>query len=96
MPRGWSSTDRYNSNLAPATRGLELVRRYAAGEQLTEAELGSMRATMYLIVQYVRPPRAWEDFSWQGPEHFVREIWPEVKDRADLIHGFFADGSKTP
>lgn len=96
MPRNWSSTDRYTSNDAPATRGLELIRRYAAGEELSERQLHSMRATMYLIAQFHRPPRRWEHFEWKGPDHFIREIWPEVEDRADLMHGFFADGSRTP
>lgn len=96
MARAWSSTDRYRSNHSPATRGLELVRRYASGEELSQAELQSMRAAMYLITQYVRPPRDWRHFQWEGPEHFMREIWPEVKDRQDLFHGFFGDGSKAP
>lgn len=96
MPRAWSSTDRYRSNEDPSTRGLGLIRRYAKGEQLNQEQLRAMRASMYLIVQYFRPPQAWEHFSWKGPEHFIGEIWPQVKDRPDLMHGFFADGSKTP
>jgi hypothetical protein len=51
---------------------------------------------MYLIVQYVHPPQDWEDFRWKGPEHFIREIWPQVKDRHDIMHGFFGDGGKSP
>lgn len=96
MSRDWSSSDRYTSNVDPATRGLDLIRRYVEGEELTESQLDAMRATMYLIAKHHRPPRQWEHFGWRGPDHFVREIWPEVKDRADLLHGYFADGSRTP
>lgn len=96
MPREWSSTDRYRSNRQPQTRGLTLIRRYAHGEKLTESQMEAMRAAMYLIEQYVRPPRGWEHFRWQGPDHFIENIWPEIKDRSDVMNGNFGDGSKAP
>lgn len=96
MARGWSSTDRVHSNTSPKTRGLTLIRRYASGEQLTESQLEAMRAAMYLIEQYYRPPRAWEQFRWKGPDHFMENIWPELTERSDVMNGYFGDGSKTP
>lgn len=95
LSKPWSS-GAYESHSSPGTKGLSLIRRYAKGEELTDAQLASMRGAMYLIVQYARPPRDWEDFRWKGPEHFVREIWPRVKDRQDISHGYFGDGAKAP
>lgn len=79
-----------------SARGIDLIHKYASGQELTESQMESMRATMYLITQYVGPPRDWVDFHWKGPEHFVREIWPQVKDRDDILHGFFSHGEKPP
>ena len=95
MPKPWSSGPN-ESSVSPGSHGLNLIRRYADGESLTPSEMVSMRAAMYLITQYVYPPRTWDDFRWEGPEHFIREIWPEVRDRSDIFHGFFGDGGKSP
>ena len=91
----WSN-DFPGSKHSPQSRGFELIRRYAEGEKLSPQEMKAMRATMYLLVQYVRPPRTWDDFHWSGPERFLEEIWPKVKDREDVLHAFFADGGKKP
>ncbi len=85
-----------DSNLSPGSQGLNSIRRYAAGEELEPDDLATMRATMYLLVQLVYPPRDWEDFRWRGPEHFMREIWSKVKDFPELMHGHFSDGAKFP
>ncbi len=95
MGKEWSSGP-YESNVSAGSRGLGLIRRYANGEELSASEIASMRAAMYLIVQYVHPPQDWEDFRWKGPEHFIRKIWPQVQDRYDIMHGFFGDGGKAP
>ena len=60
----------------PNARGLDLIRRYAQDEHLSAEELSSMRATMYLLTQYAQPARDWVGFQWQGPDHFMREVWP--------------------
>ena len=77
MEKKWSSQFQ-ESQHSPQSRGLKLIRRYAEGETLSSQEMKAMRAAMYLLAQYVRPPRTWEDFHWSGPAHFIEEIWPEV------------------
>jgi hypothetical protein len=76
--------------------GLDLIRRHEDGEELEPDEMQAMRASMYLLTQYVNPPREWADFKWRGPDHFMREIWPKVKDRPEVLHGFFGPGTKAP
>lgn len=80
----------------PNARGLDLIRRYAQGEQLTEEELSSMRATMYLLTQYARPARDWGGFQWQGPDHFIREVWPQLGEETAVSSNNFADGTVSP
>lgn len=92
----WRNTLIFFINGSAGARGLDLIRRYAAGEDLDSEEVAAMRAAMYLLVQYVNPPRDENAFRWLGPEHFVLEIWPRVKDRQDVMHGLFGDGAKAP
>lgn len=80
----------------PGPLGLALIRGYANGRELSPEELDTMRATMYLISLYLRPQHAWEDFKWQGPEYFIRELWPEVEERDEIISGLFSHGSVKP
>jgi hypothetical protein len=80
----------------PHARGLDLIRRYARGEELDQEELDAMRATMYLLSQYARPARDWQHFQWQGPEHFVREIWPLFSEETGVVSNNFADGTVSP
>jgi hypothetical protein len=80
----------------PNARGLDLVRRYAQGEQLSEEELSSMRATMYLLTQFARPARNWGDLKWQGPAHFIQEIWPLLSEETGVTTNNFADGTVSP
>jgi hypothetical protein len=84
------------SNGSSGARGLNLIRRFAAGEALDAEEMAAMRAAMYLLVQYVNPPRDENAFRWHGPEHFMLEIWPKVKDRQEVMSGLFGDGAKAP
>lgn len=81
---------------SPGARGLNLIRRYIAGEELEAEDLAAMLAAMYLLVQYVNPPRDWDAFRWRGEAHFVEEIWPLVKNRQDVMGGLFGDGAKAP
>jgi hypothetical protein len=80
----------------PNARGLDLIRRYALGEELNQEELSAMRATMYLLAQYARPARDWQEFQWQGPEHFIREIWPDFNEETGVANNNFADGAVSP
>jgi hypothetical protein len=80
----------------PNARGLDLIRRYALGEELNQEELSAMRATMYLLAQYARPARDWQEFQWQGPEHFIREIWPVFDEETGVANNNFADGTVSP
>ncbi len=77
-------------------RGLELIERFANGEALSDDECQSMRAMMYLISRYIVPPRTWADFRWRGPKHFVKELWPKIKERPELINGQFGHGAVSP
>jgi hypothetical protein len=77
-------------------RGLRLIERYVNGEMLDEEQLQSMRAMMYLISSYIRPQRTVEDFRWSGPEHFVKEHWPEIKERQEYLNGQFGHGAIRP
>lgn len=76
--------------------GLALIRAYAKGEKLTPEQMETMRGTMYLISLYYRPQREWEDFSWQGPDHFIKELWPKIEDRHDMLTGLFSHGEIKP
>ena len=76
--------------------GLALIRGYAKGENLSPNELETMRGTMYLISLYLRPQRQWEDFVWQGPEHFVDQMWPQIEDRHEMLNGLFSHGAVKP
>lgn len=76
--------------------GLALLREYANGDDLNPEEMATMRATMYLISLYLRPQRQWEDFAWQGPEHFLKELWPAIEDRHEMLSGLFSHGSVKP
>jgi hypothetical protein len=76
--------------------GLSLIERYARGEKLDEQEVQSMRATMYLVSNYLYPPRSWEDFYWRGPDHFVQDVWPKIRDRQELLSGLFGHGAISP
>lgn len=80
----------------PNARGLDLIRRYAQGEQLTEEEISTMRATMYLLTQYARPSRDWRDFQWQGPDRFLREVWPMFNEEPSVATNNFAAGTVSP
>ncbi|MEJ2550959.1 MAG: hypothetical protein P8Z42_01175 [Anaerolineales bacterium] len=77
-------------------RGLELIERYANGEALSDDECQSMRAVMYLISRYLQPPRLWADFRWRGPKYFVKELWPKIKERPELLNGQFGHGAVSP
>lgn len=77
-------------------RGLKLIERYANGETLDEEQLQSMRAMMYLISSYIKPQRVWADFRWQGSEHFMKELWPEIKERQEYLNGQFGHGAVRP
>lgn len=77
-------------------RGLRLIERYVNGETLNEGQLQSMRAIMYLISRYLEPQRTWADFRWRGPEHFVAELWPTIKDRQEILNGQFGHGAVRP
>lgn len=76
--------------------GLRLIRDYAKGERLNPQEHETMRGTMYLISLYLRPQRQWEDFVWQGPEHFIDEFWPQIEQRQDVLSGLFSHGEVKP
>ncbi|MGD2058263.1 MAG: hypothetical protein PVF85_08950 [Anaerolineales bacterium] len=76
--------------------GLALIRAYAQGEDLSPAEMETVRGTMYLISLYLRPQRQWEDFVWQGPDHFIKEMWPEVEGRHEMLNGLFSHGAVKP
>lgn len=95
MKKNWSQGP-YESNVSPGSQGLNLIRRYASGEKLSPQEMTTARAAMYLLTQYLLPPREWEGFRWQGPDHFIEKIWPQVKDRDDVFYGYFGDGGKAP
>ncbi|NIM94701.1 MAG: hypothetical protein GTO18_13455 [Anaerolineales bacterium] len=84
------------SNMSAGSRGLDLIRRFVNSEELTSQEMDAMRATMYLLAQYVSPAREWDEFQWKGVEHFIEKIWPEVQDRQDIRHGDFGDGFRSP
>jgi hypothetical protein len=56
----------------------------------------TMRGTMYLISLYLRPARQWEDFVWQGPDHFIKEMWPKVEERREILSGLFSHGTVKP
>jgi hypothetical protein len=77
-------------------QGIELILRHENGESLSPQEYQAMRAAMYLLNQYANPSREWDEFVWQGPEHFLREVWPKMKDRSDIMHGYFGHGEKSP
>jgi hypothetical protein len=77
-------------------RGLALIRAYAQGDELSPEQEDTMKGTMYLISLYLRPQRHWEDFVWQGPEHFINELWPQVEDRREILSGLFSHGSVKP
>jgi hypothetical protein len=76
--------------------GLSLIRAYAKGEQLSPDEMETMRGSMYLISLYLRPQRQWEDFVWHGPDHFITEMWPQIKDRHEMLTGLFSTGTVKP
>ncbi|NIS80903.1 MAG: hypothetical protein GTO14_11985 [Anaerolineales bacterium] len=76
--------------------GLSLIERFARGEKLGHQEIQSMRATMYLLSNYAKPPRAWEDFRWRGQDHFIQEVWPLIRDRKELLSGLFGHGAVSP
>jgi hypothetical protein len=76
--------------------GLALIRAYAKGDKLTPEEMETMRGTMYLISLYLHPQRQWEDFSWQGPDHFIKESWPQIENRQEMLSGLFSHGSVKP
>lgn len=80
----------------PNARGLDLIRRFALGEELNQEQLHTMRATMYLLTQYARPARDWDHFQWQGPEHFIREVWPLFNQETGVLNNNFADGTVSP
>jgi hypothetical protein len=75
---------------------VDLIRRFADGEQLSAAQREAMRAAMYLIAQYARPARDWPGLRWRGEEHFMLEIWPQVQGRRDIFDGLFGDGATSP
>jgi hypothetical protein len=77
--------------------GVNLIQRYADGENLDKQSMEAMMSTMYLIGLYLKPQRSWEDFlAWKGPDHFVREIWPTIKDRNEIASGLFGHGAISP
>lgn len=85
-----------NFNGTQGASGLDLIRRYEQGEDLQPEQMESMRATMYLIYLYLYPQRAWEGFRWKGPDHFLEEIWPRVKERHAIQSGLFGHGAVSP
>ena len=95
MGSPWSSGS-FVSNISPESQGITYIQRYANGEHLRPEQYEAMRAAMYLLAQYAKPPRSEDGFTWQGPEHFMREIWPQIQKREDVRHGFFGDGAKAP
>jgi len=76
--------------------GIELLRRYVDGEQLSEQELETLRSTMYLMRQMYRPPRTWSSLQWTGIDDFMQEIWPQTGGRLDFQSGLFEHGSVKP
>jgi hypothetical protein len=76
--------------------GLELIHRYANGESFNGTQEEAMRAAMYLITMYMRPQRSWEKFQWQGADWFIDELWPQVKDRHEILNGLFGHGVVSP
>lgn len=80
-------------NKAP---GIELLRRYADGEELTDREMESLRAAVYMIRQTYLPPRTWASFQWSGIDPFMHEIWPQVRERHEIRSGLFEHGSVKP
>jgi len=77
-------------------RGIRLIRRYAEGEALTTQDLAAMRATMYLIEQDFRPARTWSGFALQGPEAFLKEVWPRVREQSEILNDFYGHGAISP
>jgi hypothetical protein len=77
-------------------RGLKLIERYANGENLNDDQMQSMRAMMYLISRYIEPQRTWADFHWRGPEYFMKELGPKIKERQGLLTGQFGHGAVSP
>ena len=86
----------YESHVSQGSHGLNLIQRYAAGEELSPQEMTTAQAAMYLLTQYTFPSREWDGFRWQGPDYFIEEIWPQIKDRDDVFNGYFGDGGKAP
>jgi hypothetical protein len=77
--------------------GLSLIQRYAEGEKLDKGDMEAMKSVMYLISLYLKPQRSWEDFlAWKGPDHFIREIWPMIRDRSEIASGLFGHGAVSP
>ena len=77
-------------------RGLELLQRYADGEQLSSAEMETLRSTMFMIRQTYFPPRSWASFHSLSVEGFMRDLWPHVRERLEFQTGLFEDGRVKP
>jgi hypothetical protein len=76
--------------------GIELLRRYADGEQLTSEEMESLRSMMYMIRQTYSPPRTWASFQGLSVEGFMQDIWPQVRERFEIQSGLFEHGAVKP
>lgn len=76
--------------------GLDLIRRYENGETFNGNSEEAMRSAMYLITLYTYPQRSWEKFEWLGPAWFMQNVWPEVKNRHEILNGLFGHGVVSP
>lgn len=78
------------------THGIELIKRYAAGEAVNGQDMDAMKAAMYLITLFHNSQRSWEHFQWHGPERFMRDVWPNVEKWSDIQSGLFGHGAISP
>ena len=82
--------------MSVGTHGIELIKRYAAGEAVNGQDMEAMKAAMYLITLLHNSQRSWEHFRWHGPERFVQEVWPNVEKWSDVQSGLFGHGAISP
>jgi len=78
------------------THGIELIKRYAAGEALNGQDMEAMKATMYLITLFHNSQRSWEHSQWRGPEQFIKDVWPNAEKWSDVHSGLFGHGAISP
>ncbi|MEJ2011056.1 MAG: hypothetical protein P8X64_02400 [Anaerolineales bacterium] len=76
--------------------GIELLQRYADGEQLNDQEMETLRSAMYAIRQTFYPPRTWGSFQKLNVDQFMQELWPAIRERREIQTGLFEHGSVKP